>query len=103
MAHFMINTERVHGLVLRWHAAMLRRNCDSPWKLSQATRSILHLIEAFPETPALEIMDWVAGVIETGEGPMTFGDLADVASPMELIRHDYRGFRMVVALCPIRC
>ncbi len=102
MVNSMINTERIHGLVLRWQAALVHRKYGSQWEPHQATRSIIHLIEKFPETPALEIMDWVAGIIETGEGPMTFGDVADVASPMELIRHDYRGFRMVLALCPIR-
>lgn len=99
----MINTERVHGLVLRWQAAMLRRTDTPHWEASKAVRSVVHLIEKFPETPALEVMDWVAGIIENGEGPMTFGDIADVSSPMELIRHDYRGFRMVMSLCPIRC
>ncbi len=99
----MINTERVHSLLLRWQAALVHRKCDPKWEQTQATRSIIHLIEHFPETPALEVMDWVAGTIEKGEGPMLFGDLADVCSPMELIRNDYRGFRMVMALCPIRC
>ncbi len=99
----MINTERVHGLVLRWQTALSHRNFDSRWETTKATRSIIHLIEKFPETPALEVMDWVAGIIEKGEAPMTFGDVADVSSPMELIRNDYRGFRMVLALCPIRC
>ncbi len=98
----MINTERVHGLALRWQTALSHRNYDSHWETSQGTRSIIHLIEKFPEIPALEIMDWVAGTIEKGEGPTTFGDVADVSSPMELIRNDYRGFRMVLALCPIR-
>jgi hypothetical protein len=99
----MINTERVYCLVLRWQSAINHRQLGSSWELSQATQSIVHLIEKFPETPALEIMDWVAGTIENGDGPRTFGDIADVASPMELIRNDYRGFRMVLALCPIRC
>lgn len=99
----MINTERVHCLILRWQAALNQRKIPSRWEPSKAVQSIVHLIEKFPETPALEIMDWVAGTIENGEGPNTFGDMADVASPMELIRNDYRGFRMVLALCPIRC
>jgi hypothetical protein len=99
----MINAERVHGLMLRWQAALNHRKYDSHWNPSQGMKCIIHLIQAFPETPALEVLDWVAGVIETGEGPMTFGDIADVSSPMELIRNDYRGFRMVLALCPIRC
>lgn len=98
----MINKERVHSLVLRWQAATNRRTNSAPWQASKATKSVIHLIEKFPDTPALEVMDWVAGIIENGEAPMTFGDLTDVASPMDLIRHDYRGFRMVLSLCPIR-
>ena len=89
--------------MLRWQSALNQRKYESHWDPSQANRSIIHLIHAFPETPALEVMDWVAGIIETGEGPMTFGDIVDVSSPMALIRNDYRGFRMVLALCPIRC
>lgn len=96
------NTERIYGLVLRWQAAILRRSDNSPWELVKAQRSIIHLIEHFPEVPALEIMDWVAAIIEDGDGPLTFGNVSDVSSPMELIRNDYRGFRMVSALCPIR-
>ena len=99
----MINTERIHGLALRWHAAISRRSKSSDWDASVAKQSILHLIVHFPELPALEIMDWVAGTIESGDGPMTFGDVDEVASPMVLIPNDYRGFRMVMALCPIRC
>jgi hypothetical protein len=98
----MINTERVYGLMLRWQSATIRRSDTGPWELLDAQHSILHLIEHFPELPALEIMDWVAGIIEDGDGPTTFGDVALVASPMALIRNDYRGFRMVSALCPIR-
>lgn len=99
----MINTERVHRVILRWQAALHQRKYPTQWESSQAARCIVHLMEKFPEIPALEILDWVAGTIENGEGPHTFGDMADVASPMELIRNDYRGFRMVLALCPIRC
>jgi hypothetical protein len=45
----------------------------------------------------------VAEIIENGEGPSTFGEIADFASPMEFVRHDYLGFRMVMSLCPILC
>lgn len=99
----MANTERVYCLVLRWQGAILRRSDTSPWELSKAQQSIVHLIEHFPQLPALEIMDWMAGILEDGAGPMTFGNVSAVGSPMELIRNDYRGFRMVSALCPIRC
>lgn len=99
----MINSERVHGLVLRWQAAMTRRVATPRWQASLAVKSVVHLIEKFPESPVLEVMDWVTDTIENGEGPMTFGDVADVSSPMELIRDNYRGFRMVMTLCPIRC
>jgi len=99
----MVNTERVHCLILRWQSALNQRKFHSQWEPSQAFRSVIHLIETFPETPVLEIMDWVTSTIENGQGPSTFGDMADVASPMELIRNDYRGFRLASALCPIRC
>lgn len=98
----MINTERVYCLVVRWHSAMCRK-FDSGWDLEQAVQSIVHLIKTFPDAPTLEIMEWVAGTIEDGQGPNTFGDIADVSSPMELIRNQYRGFHMVSAICPIRC